>query len=234
MYEKNELPERIFITSVIFVFIGICLILGGIVSYIDDLNFKKTAVETNAIITKIDISQNARGKTIHRVYVKFFVNGRDYDEKLSHWYSGMAEGQDVKVYYNPNNPRIFRSDDIMKNLIFILMGIICFLAGFASLYMERKRAMLKKILLVNGRRVMATFDKIIKVPTMHKCWVSKLICRYKDETTGKVYLFKSEKIWVKLPKLGDKQKLLVPVYVSYDDSKYYVAVDEFFESIARD
>jgi len=228
--------KQLLLIFVIFALVGFGIIIGGIAFYISDVNFKKTATETTAIITEISISRNRDGDVTHTTYVKFFVGGKVYNGILGEWRSGMAVGQDVTIYYDPDNPHIFHSGGVsIIALIMVPLGAIFFLIGFIPLCVQSRHKFHKNKLLTDGTRIMATLSDIVPGNvSLNGQLCRNLICEYKDDSTGNIYLFKSENIWANLPHLGEKKIPLIPVYVGYYDySKYYVAVDEFFASIAE-
>ncbi|MCL2484444.1 MAG: DUF3592 domain-containing protein [Endomicrobia bacterium] len=229
MKMKNKQP---FFTYLMMILIGAGVMTAGIFLYIDNANFKKTALQTTAAITDIKVSRDSNNKKSHTVYVKFSVNNEEYDGTLGFWQMGMETGQNVKIYYGPNNPNNFRSvsGTNFLPLILLSMSLIIFLAGFASLCNLYIRQILINKLITKGTRITATVTDIIQGnTTVNKRTCHNLICEHKDEKTGNTSTFKSDDIWTILPKINKDQPLpTINVYVDLKNpSKYYVDIDGF-------
>ena len=222
---------------VIFALAGLVAIIVAIALAISDANFRSSANETTATITDIWASRNSDGEGSYTVNVRFFAGGREYGGALGYWHSGMAIGNEVKVYYNPNNPQDFRSNGgSVASWIVMALGVVFFVVGFIPYLISKKRKALKKYLLANGKRIMATVNDVVwgnVYVNNRPCY--NIICEYKDESTGNVYMFKSENVWITLPRLGEGQAMpYISVYVDCNDySKHYVDVDSFFAGFAE-
>jgi len=92
----------------------LCLVIMG-----NEAKFRETAVETEAVITKINTyrKNNTDGEYYHDVYVKYTVDGDVYESRLNYWNSGMREGGTVKIYYDPDEPNVIVSDSTTLLLI---------------------------------------------------------------------------------------------------------------------
>ena len=114
--------------------IGIGLIIAGIITIIENENFGKYASETEATITRIEVSSDGDGGTNHTAFVIFFVNGTEYRGKLDTYTSKMKEGSNVRIRYDPNNPKKFRYCGFSYGgLLMILLGGVLLTFGFLQI-----------------------------------------------------------------------------------------------------
>ena len=134
----------------IFAIIGLALIVAGIVCLVKSENFKKNAVETEATITEIEISEDSDGDTQYNVLVEFRADDEKIEGSLGYHVSGMKKGQTVQIFYNPNDPHDFKSasEDIWLFVVFIVLGVPFLLFGFLPVIM-------KFITVIKNRRIQA-------------------------------------------------------------------------------
>lgn len=116
----------------IFAIIGVALIMAGIICLAKSENFKKTAVETEATITEIEIYEDSDGDTQYNVLVEFRADDEKIEGSLGYHVSGMKKGQTVQIFYNPNDPHDFKSasEDIWIFAVLIVLGVPFLLFGF--------------------------------------------------------------------------------------------------------
>ena len=231
---KKRTKNPTFIVFLVFALVGLGLLIGSVFLFLDNMRFMDAAKETTATITDIYTSRDSDGDTSHTVYVKYTVKGNEYEGKLNYYSSGMREGKSVKVFYNPDDPEDFRGGgSSIASYILAGMGLIFFMIGFISLAVQFKSKARKKRLMSTGSKIMATMTGVapgnVTVngrPCMH------VICEYKDERDGTLYIFKSDGIWANVPHITEGQSY-VPVYVDYNDyTKYYVDTEEYLESLS--
>ena len=119
------------IIQIIFSILGIFLAIYGITLQINHFKYVKDASTTDAIITQIDTYRSVDDyNTLNTdVYVSYAVDNIEYNEKLGDYYYGMNEGQEIQIYYNPQNPSDCRSTHIFFSG-FLLIGIAIFCIGF--------------------------------------------------------------------------------------------------------
>lgn len=75
---------------------------------------------TTGVIQKIDHevhygANNDREDDYH-VYVKYNVNGKDYDEELGYYTGEYREGMELEIRYDPENPMNITAADISSML----------------------------------------------------------------------------------------------------------------------
>ncbi len=134
----------------IFAIIGVALIMAGIICLAKSENFKKTAVETEATITEIEIYEDSDGDTQYNVLVEFRADDEKIEGSLGYHVSGMKKGQTVQIFYNPNDPHDFKSasEDIWIFAVLIVLGVPFLLFGFLPVIM-------KFITVIKNRRIQA-------------------------------------------------------------------------------
>ena len=84
--------------------IGIILVIVGIV----DISHAKNFPQTEAVVTDIDIvrtvDEDGTSTEEATVYVKYTVDGKEYNEMLSDPSNDLKEGDKIAVHYNPEKP----------------------------------------------------------------------------------------------------------------------------------
>ena len=134
----------------IFAIIGVALIAAGIICLAKSENFKKTAVETEATITEIEMYEDSDGDTQYKVLVEFQADDEKIEGSLGYRVSGMKKGQTVQIFYNPDDPHDFKSasEDIWIFAVLIVLGVPFLLFGFLPVIM-------KFITVIKNRRIQA-------------------------------------------------------------------------------
>lgn len=95
--------------------------------------------ETTATITKIE--ENWRGyneETMedeydYDVYVKYTVDGKEYEGKADTYDGSYVEGKEITVFYNPSNPADIHGDSGILGIIMIAAGAVLTIAGVIML-----------------------------------------------------------------------------------------------------
>ncbi len=101
----------------------------GIVIQINNVKYAKTALTTEATITKIDsyFSGTDDNEKDYNVYITYKVRDKEYNGELREYYSGMREGQKVTIYYNPEDPSDYKSKSINYTGYFLMAFAIIFM-----------------------------------------------------------------------------------------------------------
>ena len=225
MPRKNNPTAGVFI---VFTLYGLLFFAVGVFVIANSVKFHISAKETDGVITNITAYYDSDDDLQHRVYVRYFVDGREYESEYGTYYTGMTEGQKVKVYYDPGNPRHIRS----KGASIVGYAFMCFGSiGFLPLFMQMKAKSKKKHLIAYGYKITAVIKEIVGgniYVNNRRC--RNIICEYTDRTSGTIYRFKSGNIWGDLAGLDEGKT--VSVYVDYNDySKYHVDTEELLSEI---
>ena len=97
-------------------------------------------VETTATITHIEKTSNGSGTGKHRTrstyvaYVEYEVDGVTYSGPSDIWESGMVKGQQITIYYNPDNPAEMGGDAGWLGWFIIGIGAVSTLGAFAIMF----------------------------------------------------------------------------------------------------
>ena len=96
-------------------------------------------IETEAVVTRTELVEeahtDAEGNNVeatYNVYVKYTVNENEYETLLGEL-SGYKEGESVKIFYNPENPKeITQTKSLIIPIIMIVAGLGAFVGGIIS------------------------------------------------------------------------------------------------------
>ena len=206
----------------IFCFVGICMLVGGIIAFVSNRNFKQNASEVEGVITDIRTRYDSDGDSHHDVWVTYTVDGREYTEEIHFYSSSMYEGKTIKVLVDRNYPTRVRSADGNIFLVAFLggMGLIFAFAGGCVLLVPVSRKAKRKKIIEAGYYVYAqvTGGHLNTHIEVNGRSPYKLECKYEDVFSGVTHIFKSENIWVDpQPYVGREIK----VYCNRDFSGYY-------------
>lgn len=211
----------------IFTVIGILVIIVGVFYNKSFMEFKKTAVETEATITEIYYYSDSDGETHGIVYVAFEVDGKMYQGELGYYSSGMYEGDVVEVLYNPQNPNDFKSSSNFLGIFFIIIGLVFLVVGVIPMVIRVKKKNNNKKLLEIGEKIYADF---VEVRRNYSYSVNNrnpylIIC----EKDGVEY--KSGNLWKNPESLIEERNIKsFPVYIDpQKPKKYYLSLEEIDE-----
>ncbi len=115
--------------------IGILVLIFGVLGAIAYNKFDNNAVQTTGTIYKIDKneSRDAYNKRIilSDVYIKYKVNGKEFDEVLERLDTNINVGDSITIYYDPDSPNIIKKSKDNVNLWYgvILVGFLFACAG---------------------------------------------------------------------------------------------------------
>ncbi len=215
---------------------SIGIIAMGLVSLIiawvmisDDVSFRENAEETTAVVTEIDISFHRSRfgkKSIRRsVYAQYTVDGVTYNERLTGYYNGMSEGQEIIVIYNPENPSSVRGENyktagedfLPLSVVVILVGGVLALVAFRTGGSPSEGFDLKSGTPVIAEVISVSLDNSRKIKGRHPYMA---LCEARNEATGERFLYCSDSVEENIARLKGQK---VIVYVNpLDKEKYYV------------
>lgn len=228
--------KNIKIMMFVFLAIGICIIIGGIIFQVNNMKFLKTATKTEAKITNIVTSYDSDGDANHSVNVKFMVNGEEYGGILGEWSSSMYVGKTVTVYYNPNNPNEFRSGSSgFVGFILIAFGAVFAIIGTVFLINDKKRKNKKEDLEKNGIKVYAKINDIYKDNSYSFNGRNPYVIECSCEYNGKIYTFISEHIWGDVKTIAENKNISeLEVLLNPDNpDEYYVNIEQLKQYIGN-
>lgn len=239
MLKKFKQNKFMLLFGATFLFAGTVLFAAGLLMYMSNQNFKKSAVQTESVITDINRYRNynntdSSGKYTYEVSVAFTVDGVVYEGLINEWNSGMYIGQKITVFYNPDDPWDFRTDSSLISFIFIPLGLLCMLIGAIALILMIRKNAAKKNIMESGMRVMADITDIINANVkLDNRYGKHIICEWTDEATGTIYRYKSDVIWSNPATIIERQNITqLPVYFDRNNEKnYYVDTSQILKNI---
>ena len=119
--------------------LGLILTIFGVVVF--SINMKnQNYVKTESTISKAELAEeehiDANGDSVpatYKVYVKYSVKGKDYEEELGELSGNYKEGEKLTIYYNPKNPKeITQTTSLVLPIVMVVGGIAAFIGGIVS------------------------------------------------------------------------------------------------------
>lgn len=216
---------------IIYIVIGAIFSLIGAYVLVFSLKIKDSGVESKGIIYSI---QNSLGGK--EAYIDYTVDGIEYKKNINPYIADMYVGKEVKLYYNPNFPeQMLVGVEIIFGLAALAMGTLIFSMGIFMGIIKIKKYSTNKKLLKNGRIIKASIE-MIETSELYKSKRKRpytIICRYIDDTDGKIYYKKSENIWYN-PEPIIKERGIKSLLVYLDEmnpKKYYIPLDSIDKRI---
>lgn len=217
----------IYIFYGIFSFIGIILLVSGVLVCRSNQKFMSEAVEIRGVIESIETYRKSNGDTSHNVYVSYTYGGRQYKNMQVNFYNtGMYEGKEITLLCDPRNPDrvVVKGSNLFAIILLTVMGIIFSCVGIIPLIRTVRNKTRKKKVRNTGRALYATVDEIMYNTslTLNGRHPYVIYCSYRDDYRNIVYRFKSENLWVN-PEPYLTAGSTIKVYVEENNYKnYYV------------
>lgn len=132
-------------TGRFFIPAGIFLIIFSIALFVIG-NKHKGFIKTTAIVSRTELVEEAytddngdRVEATYNVYVKYTVDGTEYDEMLGEM-SSFKKGDKITIVYNPKNPsEISQPVGIILPLGMLIAGIAALVGGIISIIRAIKK-----------------------------------------------------------------------------------------------
>jgi len=160
--------NRIFkILGVTFLIIGTVFIVTGSVVY-GVLTVRRNNIINDSFPTTAIVASTYRwagGTTRDQIWVRYEVDGIEYDSQLSFWSSSMFVGQELDIYVRNDNHERFITDISFKWISLVVglpIGIVFAAIGAGFMYHISKQRKNHRWLLDYGHPIIATvegFDK---------------------------------------------------------------------------
>jgi hypothetical protein len=118
--------------------LGIILIIVSILLFIIGNN-NKNYIKIESTVSKVELvkeeTTDSEGNTeeaIYDIYVKYTVDGKEYDTELGEM-SKRKVGDKITIVYNPDNPsEISQPSSIILNICLLVGGIVSLVGGIIS------------------------------------------------------------------------------------------------------
>ncbi len=238
MIYKNRLrkaPSVSFLMGIIYAIVGIIFLIVGIAISVHNNNFLKNAQQTNAVISRVEKEyykdSDGDRKTKHNVWVKYEINGKQYEELLDYYSSNMREGDTIIINYSPDDPSeiITNTGSKILDLVIIPLGSILAMLGLFFILKKILSDQRRKRLIQSGECLtgVITNVEINKYVTINNRHPYKAECEVIDHYSGERYLYSSDNIIGNISDLIGKE---VTVYVDSKNKKnYYVDIYELID-----
>lgn len=243
MIYKNRLrkaPSVSFLMGIIYAIVGIIFLIVGIIISVHNNNFLKNAQQTNAVISRIEkeyyYDSDGERKAKHSAWVKYEINGKQYEELLDYYSSDMREGYTIIINYSPDDPSKIITNIGSKILGFVIIplgGIFAMLGLFfilkKILYDQKIKRLIRSGECLTGVITNVEKNKYVTINNQHPY---KAECEVIDHYSGKKYLYNSDNIMGNISDLIGRE---ATVYVDSNNKKnYYVDIYELINRYSSD
>ena len=125
-------------TARFFIPLGIILIIFGTIMFMINKE-NQNYIKTEAVVSKTELAEEAHYdnddnyvEATYTVYVKYTVDGKEYDEELGEL-SGYKKDQKITIYYNPQDPsKITQTKSLILPIAFVIAGMMSLTGGIMS------------------------------------------------------------------------------------------------------
>lgn len=183
----------------VFVFVGIIMLIVGVVLFNSNKNFKESAMEVTGVITDITNYYDSDGDEHHNVWVEYSVGGSYYNEKIGFYSSSMYEGKEIDLLVDPQYPTRVHSasGDVFMVCIFAGMGLLFSCIGGSVFVIGIRKGNKRNKLIAQGHSVLAqvTGGYLCHNYSVNGRHPYKLECKYEDIYSGITHIFESDYIW---------------------------------------
>lgn len=217
---------------IVFLILGIVFVGIAVMIHINDSNFKKNAMKTEATIIDIREYTDYDDEIEHDVFIEYRVQGNVYNKELDYYSSSMRIGGSVTIYYDPKNPNDFVSEGASIGIIacsiigaiFAIIGSV--LVGSSILKKSKKNKVLKYNTIIQANINSFDLNTSLVVNGRHPYVLRASAISPYD---GLIYNFESDSIMTDLTPVFEAYKITkVPVYVNPQNYKeYYIDIDSF-------
>ncbi len=223
--KKMGVKKMFIIIGILFVFIGAVLFIAGVISISYETDFKNNAETTEAVIVDIEYFRKKNGMK-RKPVVEYTVDGVKYKQTLDEYNSGMRIGDNITIYYDPEDPENVSTGSLFASLLAICMGGLFVIIGGAFIASVIVSFIKKTKLITTGDAFTGVIIDVkmnmsVRINRRHPY---KVECEVTDPYTTERYLYSSENIMEDISELIGSD---VTVYVDKNNKgKYYVDVKE--------
>lgn len=210
----------------IFAVVGIGLLIGAVLLFVNESRFRKTAVNITGEVVDI-VSHYNHGKRYREVFVTYTFEGQTYEGvELMGGGINMYVGKSISLLCDPENPGRVRTESgfLLVTTILAVVGAVFSCVGIIPMVFAAKKKQKRKRLLANGRVLHATVERVDRNTSIIVNGQNPYViyCSWKDEYADVLYRFKSDNLWTDPSSIFDSGSE-INVYVDGNDfSKYYV------------
>ena len=238
MIYKNKIrkaPSVCFLMGIIYAIVGIIFLIVGITISVHNNNFLMNAQQTNAVISRIEkeyyYDSDGERKAKHSAWVKYEINGRQYEELLDYYSSDMHEGDTIIINYSPDDPSKIITNMGSKILGFVIipLGSIFALLGLILIMKKIHSDQKRNKLIQSGECLTGIITNVErnKYVTINKIHPYKAECEVIDPYSNEKFLYSSDNIMGNISAIIGRE---VTVYVDSNNKKnYYVDIYELID-----
>lgn len=188
--------------SILFLVIGLGLLGGSGAIWRNHATFAAHARRTQGTVTDLVFHSSSKGGGTYSPSVEFEADGRVIHISGSGTSPpAFSRGEQVTVFYPPENPEAGRIDSFSENWLGILImsgiGLVFALIGGGMIGAAMRTRKVNAWLATNGLRIQAKLENVLYDTSLkvngRSPW--RLICQWQHPVTQKVYVFKSANIW---------------------------------------
>lgn len=231
------MKKNMVLTYLILSLIGIGLISGAVLAFVDDMHFRQSAAKITGNIADITSYYDSDGDVHHEVFVTYMFEGERYERvRLSEYNSTMHVGGNIALLCDPENPEKVKTESgiYIAVIVLAIMGISFFGVGTILLIISIKKRIQRKYLIENGRVLHATVERIdlnrnISINSQNPYII---YCTWKDEYADTLYRFKSDNLWTDPSPVFYKGSEIDVCVDAKDFSKYYVDAQQILSQRA--
>lgn len=216
--------DIVVLVGAIFMFVGIIFLGASVFIFRDSSEFFQEAISTEGTISDIYLEESEKSD-VHRVIVSYKADSELMSGRLNYYSSTMKIGDQLTLYYHPDNPsRVRGGASMFLDWIFFGAALSTVALGSLLVGFSVRKKKLKKRLLESGMRLSAVITDVRlkqneSVNGRHPYVVD---CEYRTPE-GSVYVFSSGALWDR--PADDVIDSVVYVYVDPKNyRKYYVDV----------
>lgn len=115
--------------------LGIIALIFGITSIVKHNKYVPVEATITEIQSEYDTTEN---QYRYRTFVRYFIDGKKYDEELGYHEDGFEEGKTIEIRYNPANPSQIIESSMGFTIYLTVLGPILILLG-VFLFLKNKR-----------------------------------------------------------------------------------------------
>lgn len=117
------------VVPVLFIAAGIFLVVMGV----RNVRYQKEYTPAAAVVSYINIVDDARGPVHYDTYVKYSAGGKEYESLLPGSRGGWKAGDELQVLYDPADPSRVVYLGSQSPVLFFIAGAVAILLGAVAI-----------------------------------------------------------------------------------------------------
>lgn len=127
------------LTDIIMLLVGTIIIVAAISMMFSESAFGRKAIETTALVSKVDVQKKHNDDNVMytevQTYLQYEVQGQQYEKVLTSETQDYEKGENIKIYYDPDNPKDISTTnktDYLIHIFAVSVGLIFIGGAFLS------------------------------------------------------------------------------------------------------